>query len=133
MHIRAYAFPVILGLCLFVACGGSDDDGGGGGGSTSKDGSSGTAGSGASAGTSGTGNSAGTGAGTGTDGWYQTDGGCSISECSGHIYECGDCVDNDNDGLIDSWDDGCLGPCDNTENGYYPDLPGTTGAECKAD
>ncbi|MBI4700470.1 MAG: hypothetical protein HY744_04765, partial [Deltaproteobacteria bacterium] len=48
-------------------------------------------------------------------------------------YQCGDLADNDKDGLIDSQDPDCLGPCDNTEDSYFPDLPGMTGDPCSLD
>src|SRR5262245_61938365 len=43
--------------------------------------------------------------------------------CGAHVYECGDTIDNDHDGLIDSQDPDCLGPCDNTENSFYGGIP----------
>jgi hypothetical protein len=43
---------------------------------------------------------------------------CSQIQC-GQLNECGNCVDDDNDGLIDAADPGCLGPCDNQEQGLY--------------
>jgi hypothetical protein len=57
----------------------------------------------------------------------------SISACQGHIYECGDLLDNDGDGLIDSDDPDCLGPCDNTEGGFYGGIPGQAGPACTVD
>jgi hypothetical protein len=57
----------------------------------------------------------------------------SISACQGHIYECGDLIDNDGDGLIDSEDPDCLGPCDNTEGGFYGGIPGQAGPACTVD
>jgi hypothetical protein len=53
--------------------------------------------------------------------------------CQGKIYECGDCVDNDNDGKTDMNDVGCLGPCDNTETDLTLGIPGGNSAPCKAD
>jgi hypothetical protein len=53
--------------------------------------------------------------------------------CDGKIYQCGDLEDNDGDGLIDYQDPDCLGPCDNTEDSYFPDLPGMSGGPCKLD
>jgi hypothetical protein len=47
----------------------------------------------------------------------------NVAVCQGHIYECGDLVDNDADGLIDAEDPDCLGPCDNSENSYYSSNP----------
>ncbi|GAB4198083.1 MAG: hypothetical protein OHK0013_06800 [Sandaracinaceae bacterium] len=45
-------------------------------------------------------------------------GSCRIAQCDGRTYQCGDCRDNDGDGLGDARDPGCLGPCDNTEDVY---------------
>jgi hypothetical protein len=53
--------------------------------------------------------------------------------CQGHIYQCGDLIDNDGDGLIDSQDPDCLGPCDNTEDSYHGGIPGQNNAPCKMD
>ncbi len=55
------------------------------------------------------------------------------SSCQGHIYQCGDGVDNDADGLIDDADPDCLGPCDNTEDSYYGGIPGQNNAPCRQD
>lgn len=56
-----------------------------------------------------------------------------IVECQGHVYACGDLVDNDLDGLVDSLDPDCLGPCDNTEDSLFGGIPGQTGPACKVD
>jgi len=53
--------------------------------------------------------------------------------CQGHIYQCGDLLDNDNDGLIDYQDPDCLGACDDTEDSYYGGIPGSSGPGCKVD
>jgi hypothetical protein len=58
---------------------------------------------------------------------------CQIKTCQGKVYECGDCLDNDSDCRIDSSDDQCLGPCDNTENSFYGGIPGQNNAPCKQD
>ena len=58
---------------------------------------------------------------------------CVITPCSGKIYACGDCIDNDADGLVDSADPECLGPCDNTEDSYFSGIPGQNSAPCKED
>lgn len=60
-------------------------------------------------------------------------GACVVSECQGHVYQCGDCIDNDGDSLIDSMDDECLGPCDNTEDSYYGGIPGQNNSPCRQD
>ncbi len=59
---------------------------------------------------------------------------CHITVCDGHLLECGDCEDNDEDGLVDSHDPECLGPCDNTEGpALTTGVGGETGGPCKAD
>jgi hypothetical protein len=58
---------------------------------------------------------------------------CNISTCQGKVYECGECTDNDGDCKIDSGDDQCLGPCDNTEDSYYGGIPGQNNSPCKSD
>jgi hypothetical protein len=60
---------------------------------------------------------------------------CAVILCmDGRSYDCGDCLDNDGDGLADDQDPECLGPCDNTEG---PVLlsggPGETGNQCSVD
>jgi hypothetical protein len=62
------------------------------------------------------------------------DGGpCVIIECQGHIRECGNCLDDDGDGLVDQDDPDCLGPCDNNEGGFYADIPGSPPTNCNRD
>src|SRR5690348_5261424 len=39
---------------------------------------------------------------------------CNVTSCGGRVTACGDCMDNDGDGEVDSHDRECLGPCDNT-------------------
>ena len=56
-----------------------------------------------------------------------------IVACQGHVYQCGDLIDNDGDGLIDADDPDCLGPCDNTEDGFYGGIPGQPGPACTVD
>jgi hypothetical protein len=58
---------------------------------------------------------------------------CVVTPCSGKIYACGDCVDNDSDGAIDSADTECLGPCDDTEDSYFSAIAGENNAPCKQD
>ncbi len=138
--IALLASPPALGLA--VGCGGSGDNGSGAGPGT---GSTGTQTTGAGGSTSGTASTTGTGGGagggstsTGTSGTAGTGGGtgaggATIASCQGHIYECGDTLDNDNDGLVDSADPDCLGPCDNTEGSYYGGIPGQAGPACTVD
>jgi hypothetical protein len=60
-------------------------------------------------------------------------GGAAIGECQGKVYQCGDLLDNDGDGLVDAQDPDCLGPCDNTEESYYGGIPGQNNAPCRQD
>jgi len=55
---------------------------------------------------------------------------CVITACAGKVYQCGDCVDNDDDGLIDSADPNCWGPCDNNEAGFRGNIPGQGHSPC---
>jgi hypothetical protein len=48
--------------------------------------------------------------------------GCCLRPCAGHTYECGDCLDNDGDGLLDSDDPECIGACDDAEEGYWTNV-----------
>ncbi len=57
----------------------------------------------------------------------------STAPCAGKIWECGDLMDNDGDGLIDSQDPDCLGPCDNTEDSLYGGIPGQNSSPCRQD
>lgn len=57
----------------------------------------------------------------------------TIGECQGKVYQCGDLLDNDDDGLVDAADPDCLGPCDNTEESYYGGIPGQNNAPCRQD
>lgn len=76
----------------------------------------------------------GTSSGTaGGGGWMGIDGGFVIAECQGKTYQCGDTMDNDNDGLVDWQDPDCLGPCDNSENGLQLNIPGGDGPACFLD
>jgi len=73
-----------------------------------------------------------------TDGQIiNSDGGpweCFQVTCQNHLLECGDCIDNDQDGEIDSHDPECLGPCDNTEGpGLEPGVGGVGGNTCQMD
>jgi hypothetical protein len=60
---------------------------------------------------------------------------CHVTMCpDGNLFACGDCVDNDGDGKIDTGDDpDCLGPCHNNEAGYDPNLTGQPEKQCRVD
>jgi hypothetical protein len=135
---RTFAFALIVFLsCTAAACGSDPTGENRGGGGTAGAGAGGTGGTGAS----GTGGSAGVGGTTGTGGTGGTGatggtaGGCFPVLCpDGNAYLCGDCIDNDGDGLVDDQDPECLGPCDNTEGPVLlTGTPGETGNQCGAD
>ncbi len=57
---------------------------------------------------------------------------CIPRSCDGGPpYDCGNCLDDDADGKIDSDDPDCLGPCHNTESLYYGNIPGQSGGNCE--
>jgi hypothetical protein len=58
---------------------------------------------------------------------------CQIRKCGNHIYQCGDCIDNDGDGRVDAADPDCTGPCKNTEVGLWGNISGQNNAPCKMD
>ncbi len=137
----------LLAISVF-ACSSSDENdnpgsGGAGGGQSGAAGGAGVSGAGTGAtGTGATGTGAtGTGAtGTGATGTGATGTGATgsggaptIAQCQGKTYQCGDTVDNDKDGLIDSEDPDCFGPCDNNESGYKGNIPGQAAPPCLQD
>lgn len=65
------------------------------------------------------------------DPWHSDE--CRQVTCQGHLYQCGDCIDNDDDDQIDFRDLQCLGPCDNNEDGFNTNIPGGASAPCKLD
>jgi hypothetical protein len=128
-----------LFLFLPLACG-DDTSSGGAGNSTSTAGNNAGGGVNTGGGNAGGGNAGGGNTGGGNTGGGNTGGGntggmppLQIAECQGHVYECGDLEDNDGDGLTDSYDPDCLGPCDNTEGSYFGGIPGQNNAPCKMD
>ncbi len=140
--IRAPRRGVLLGLAAAVvafvgACGedvqvGDMGEGGSGGGGASHAGSAGS-GAGAPGGFGGVGIDAGGSA--AASGGTAAGGGaaCVQVSCQNKVYLCGNCKDDDNDGLVDSEDPDCVGPCDNTEDAYDLGIPGGNQAECKMD
>jgi hypothetical protein len=124
-RLAAWLFGLPAVIALSSSC--SDDEAGSGG----------SGANGNTTATTGTANAGGAGGSTGnlttTTGTSNVGGGSGISYCGGKLYQCGDQMDNDADGLTDAADPDCLGACDNTEDSYYPNLPGMTGAECKTD
>jgi hypothetical protein len=58
---------------------------------------------------------------------------CEPTECRGQVYDCGNCQDDDQDGLVDAIDPDCLGPCDNDETVLGTGLSTTATGSCKQD
>lgn len=58
---------------------------------------------------------------------------CQPAYCQNHLYRCGNCEDDDGDGLIDMADPDCLGPCHNSENMFFGDIPGQNKGNCIQD
>lgn len=131
---------VLTPLTLTVGCGGdsgtastsSGTAGTSAGGATST-GTVGTAGTGGAGGVANTGSGGAATTGTLSSTVTTGSGVVAIADCQGHVYQCGDLMDNDGDGLMDSEDPDCLGPCDNTEAGFYGGIPGQSGPACTVD
>ena len=50
---------------------------------------------------------------------------CVVTLCTvNQPYQCGNCIDDDGDCLVDALDPDCWGPCDNNEDGFNGDVPG---------
>src|SRR5688572_18196242 len=69
-----------------------------------------------------------TGGSTGSGGAFGTGGSggslaCIPRYCKSRLLGCGDCEDNDLDGLIDAADPECLGSCDDRENSFFGGIP----------
>lgn len=58
---------------------------------------------------------------------------CMKTLCRGKEYQCGNCADDDADGLPDALDPDCLGPCDDDELGLSTGLSGNQSSACKQD
>jgi hypothetical protein len=111
---RSLTALAALGLAIYMAaaCSGSESLSESPSSLTESDGANASGGGGpvGNAGITGTGGGATTSTGTGgvpppTEG----------APCDRQVYQCGDLIDNDGDGLIDALDPDCLGPCDDNE------------------
>jgi len=58
---------------------------------------------------------------------------CVPTLCRGKVYQCGNCVDDDQDGQLDGLDADCLGPCDDDEHALSTGLKVSGGPACKQD
>jgi hypothetical protein len=132
---------LILLTMIVVGCGGSaGENPGGSGGDNGTGGIAGDGGSGGTVNTGGTGGVGGEGGEAGNGGTAGVGGvaGNGGAGGTGPVFldtECGDGIDNDGDGLVDSDDPYCLGPYDNKESDENLGTGvGGEGAEnCKAD
>src|SRR5690349_20572194 len=59
--------------------------------------------------------------------------GCQLAHCQNHLYDCGNCLDDDGDGLIDMDDPDCLGPCHNSGEMFFGNIPGQNKGNCIQD
>lgn len=131
-------FSIPLAAGLAAGCGSTNGQQSGSVAGSANAGGSGNVGGGGTTG-SNTGGANGAGAGSSTSSTTGTSSASGvpvpteISECQGHVYACGDLMDNDGDGLVDAQDPDCLGPCDNTEDSYFGGIPGQNNAPCKMD
>ncbi len=134
--------PFVGALAFAGGCGGNGGVTGSSAGTAGTAGAAATSGGGSASTATGMGGASGTGsggnstagtAGTASNSATTGSGVTMIAACQGHVYECGDLVDNDGDGLMDSEDPDCLGPCDNTEGGFIGGIPGQAGPACTVD
>jgi hypothetical protein len=58
---------------------------------------------------------------------------CEIATCRGMEYVCGNCKDDDGDGLVDAEDPDCTGPCDHREDSLSVGIPAPDTGSCKED
>lgn len=119
---------LILAQTVF-GCGGDASVNNTGGAATGGTGAAATGGSGLATGGAGAGGGSGASGNTGGVPPPPTE----IAMCQDHVYQCGDLIDNDGDGLIDYQDPDCLGPCDNTEDSLFGGIPGQAGPPCLVD
>jgi hypothetical protein len=63
---------------------------------------------------------------------HATSGECLQVAC-GSVQACGNCSDDDRDGLVDAADPDCLGPCDDNEAELFTGIVVRVGDECTMD
>lgn len=141
VHVISIALLTTLsGFALGVGCSDDPVDGastaGAGASTGSNSGGAGGLGSGGAGGLLGSGGFPGSGGAMTTGTFTSGVGGAPTVESpcqADKVYECGDIIDNDRDGLSDYQDPDCLGACDNTEGSYYGGIPGQAGPACTVD
>jgi hypothetical protein len=60
-------------------------------------------------------------------------GDCQVTLCQGKGFACGNCLDDDGDGSVDSDDLHCTGPCDHDESSFAIDIRDGNTPPCKLD
>lgn len=89
---------------------------------------------GANGGMNGTGlNGGGADSGAGADSGTGLTGGAAAMSCASGVAQCGDGLDNDNDGKVDMLDGECVSPCDNDEGSFATGISGDNIDACKQD
>lgn len=58
---------------------------------------------------------------------------CEPVSCAGSERACGNCQDDDGDGVVDANDPECLGPCDDSEAELFTGVSVRANASCRAD
>lgn len=58
---------------------------------------------------------------------------CEPVLCAGKLRDCGDCADNDRDGLVDARDPECLGWCDDSEKSFSASVHEASNRNCNRD
>lgn len=58
---------------------------------------------------------------------------CTVLKCGTKVLQCGNCIDDDNDGLVDTQDPECVTPCDDDEGKFATGIPGDNMDPCKQD
>ncbi|HEU4578031.1 MAG TPA: hypothetical protein VFS67_07240 [Polyangiaceae bacterium] len=58
---------------------------------------------------------------------------CVPVSCGGTARQCGNCIDDDQDGRIDAQDPDCLGPCDDSEAELFSGISVRVNGSCRSD
>ncbi len=60
-------------------------------------------------------------------------GACAPVSCGASPRQCGNCLDDDADGVVDANDPECLGPCDDSEAALFSGTAARVNGSCRAD
>lgn len=58
---------------------------------------------------------------------------CQPTPCGNVLLACGNCIDDDGDGLVDAADPECLGPCDDSESELFSGKAPRVNGSCRTD